>query len=41
MIDKYLNYTNDKNQIVSAGIYIYKIESNKFIHSKKMFLIKL
>ena len=34
------NATNDHGQSISAGMYIYKIQSEKYIQTKKMVLIK-
>ena len=34
------NATNDYNRLVSAGLYIYKIEAGKFRKIKKMLLLK-
>lgn len=34
------NSTNDNNQIVSSGIYIYQIRAGNYINQKKMLLIK-
>ena len=32
--------TNDQGQPLSAGVYFYKIEAQKFIEVKKMILVK-
>ena len=32
--------TNNRGQLVSAGIYLYTLHSDKFIHTKKMILLK-
>jgi len=32
--------TNDLGQLVSAGLYLYRIQSEDYIHTKKMLLIK-
>ena len=34
------NATNDKNEPVSAGLYIYKMQTNEFTKTKKMLLLK-
>ena len=34
------NATNDYNRLVSAGLYIYKVEAGKFKKRKKMLLLK-
>jgi len=34
------NSTNDNNQIVSSGVYIYQIRAGNYINQKKMLLIK-
>ena len=34
------NATNDKNEPVSAGLYLYTIQAGKFIQTKKMVLLK-
>ena len=34
------NATNDKNEPVSAGLYIYKMQTNEFTETKKMLLLK-
>ena len=34
------NATNDKNERVSAGLYLYKIESGNNIQTMKMILVK-
>jgi len=34
------NATNNQNQSVSAGIYLYKIEIGNFVQTKKMILLK-
>ena len=31
---------NDNNKLVGSGIYLYKIETDKFILSRKMLLLK-
>ncbi len=32
--------TNNRGQLVSAGIYLYTLNSDKFMHTKKMILVK-
>jgi len=34
------NATNDKNEIVSAGLYLYTIQAGEFRQTKKMVLLK-
>jgi len=34
------NATNDKNEPVSAGLYIYKMQTNESTKTKKMLLLK-
>jgi len=34
------NATNDSNQPVSAGMYIYTIQAGSFMDTKKMVLLK-
>ena len=34
------NSTNNKNEPVSAGLYLYTIQTGKFMQSKKMLLLK-
>jgi len=34
------NATNNQNQPVPTGIYIYKIEFGKFVANRKMILLK-
>ena len=34
------NATNDKNEIVSAGLYLYAIQAGKFRQTKKMVMLK-
>ena len=34
------NATNDRNESVPSGVYLYKIESGKLQQTKKMLLVK-
>ena len=34
------NATNDRNEPVSAGLYLYTIQADGFRHTKKMVLLK-
>ena len=34
------NATNDKNEPVSAGLYLYAIQAGKFRQTKKMVMLK-
>ena len=34
------NATNDRNEPVSAGLYLYAIQTNEFRQTKKMVLLK-
>jgi len=34
------NATNNRNEPVSAGLYLYTIQSGKFIQTRKMVLLK-
>ena len=34
------NATNNQNQVVPAGVYVYKIEFGKFVATQKMILLK-
>jgi len=34
------NATNDRNEPVSAGLYLYTIQAGKFRQTKKMVLLK-
>lgn len=34
------NATNDNGKLVSAGVYLYKIQAGEFVQTKKMLLLK-
>jgi flagellar hook assembly protein FlgD len=34
------NATNDRNELVSAGLYLYTIQAGEFRQTKKMVLLK-
>ena len=34
------NATNDRNETVSAGVYLYSIQAGEFRQTKKMVLLK-